>query len=90
VKTLRGDRAAPFVPVRRRQVVLANGQKRRLEAGLSTISGICRGLRDVDYGMAAAALTPEELAAWASKAGALSRALAAVRNNLKEVARDGG
>lgn len=64
----------------------AAGQYARLRDGLSEISGLCRGLKEVDLGMAAASCSPDELQAWAKKAGALSGVLRKLKTDLEVVA----
>ena len=85
---LRIDRKAPYKIRGRRQHDLANAQKERLELGLSEISGICRGLADLDYGMVAAVLPPDEHQMWVNKTGELAQALRAIRSHLLEVKAD--
>lgn len=85
---LRRDKDAPWDVASERKRQIAEGQKRRLVDGLSQINGLCRGLRDIDYGMVAAVVPADELGAWGSKAEELARTLRAVKSKLME-ARDG-
>ena len=85
----RKDKDAPFNPSSERQEQVARQQLRRLADGLSEINGICRGFRDLDLGIAAAASSNGEIETWAAKAGELSRALRDLKTRLTEVSKHG-
>lgn len=83
-----GQRADPlqrYELTSRRSEEFAGGQKRRLVEGLSQMNGISRGLSEIDFGMAAAVCSRQEIEEWAEIAGRLSSALRDIRKCLLEV-----
>ncbi len=80
----RVDKDAPYDPDTHRKRQLAEGQKRRMEVGLSTINGVCRGLADVDVRMVTSVCTAGELRAWADKARELATALSSFAKKLEK------
>jgi len=82
---LRIDKDSSFTPTTTRSTQLARAQLQRLSDGLSEVSGLCRGLRDVDLGMAASSCEADELKAWETKAGELARSLRSLQTRIKEV-----
>lgn len=80
----RPDKTAPFAIKDKKSQQTAAAHSRRMVDALSQIDGICRGLREVDAGMVASALTTLEARTWATKAGELARALRDTRTQLLE------
>lgn len=85
----RKNKDAPFTPTNERHKQIATQALARLTDGLSEINGVCRGLRDLDLGLAAAACADDELQTWIAKAGDLSRQLRDLKTRLTEVSKHG-
>lgn len=85
----RPDKTAAYAVTKPRHAVDAEAQKRRLITAFSEINGLCLGLREIDYGKAVAAMTPEEQQTWARQAQELIAALRQTKTRLLEASRNG-
>lgn len=88
-KARRPDSTATFIPKHGRDMLDANAQKRRLTEGFAEIEGICRGMTDVDFGMALAVMDADERATFVKHANAITRSLSTINKRLKEASRNG-
>jgi ParB-like chromosome segregation protein Spo0J len=79
------DRKAPLTTRKRKQDI-QNAQKDTMIRGLSTITGICRGLADMNVSAALRACSREEIFQWSEKASGLSVQL---RNFSKKLLSEG-
>lgn len=61
---------------KKRDVVQAAAQKRRIEMALSGIGGFCRGLDEIDVNKAASSMSQDERDGWARQARSCGRHLA--------------
>lgn len=80
----REDSAAPFEANTEKKTQKAESQKQKLITGLSTITGICRGLQELDIPMAFAVCDDEERKTWIDRAKKLTRQLRAFSTRLQE------
>lgn len=72
-------------PTSERDKMRAEAHKRRLVSVLSSVSGSCRVLKDIDMRLAVAALTAEEVSTWADTAQDCVRQLRALRTTLNGI-----
>lgn len=70
------------VPGKREQM-LRESAKKRMMAAMSSIDGICMGIKSIDVGMVIAACSEQELLTWAESAREGSAAIAAFGRKLK-------
>lgn len=79
-----GNGTAPYEPKTDHQKKLAGGQKDRLVRGLSTITGLCRGLEELDIRKALSACDEEERSTWIERAKELASQLRAFSARLQK------
>lgn len=76
--------SVPYDPKTDHQKKLAEGQKERMIRALSTITGLCRGLAEMDVRKAVAACYEEERAEWVDRAKDLSSQLRTFAGKLQK------
>lgn len=83
-KGLRKDKTAPYEVKTEGQRVRAVAQMKKMVSGLSTISGHCRGLGELDILMAIALCEAKEVKMWAKIARELARQLVSLARKLEK------
>jgi len=80
----RKNKSAPFEIKTKRHGEVAEGQKSRMVRSLSTVTGHCRGLEELDVPMILAVCSKEELKEWEGKAREAGRAFFLFARKLQE------
>jgi len=81
---IRINKTAPYEIKTKGQRVKANSQKKKMVSGLSTLSGNCRGLSELDIPMVFAVCDAKEVKAWAKSARELARQLVSFARKLEQ------
>lgn len=85
----RQDKTARFVVENQRHQAYVAAHRRRLVEGLSSIQGLCKGLGEIDYGMAITGMSADEIPVWIEISRDLSAALKTIHSKIKEASRNG-
>jgi ParB/RepB/Spo0J family partition protein len=72
-RSFRADKSAPFEIKSTRHRQIAERQKERMVSALSTATGLCRGLEELDVKVALSVCTPDEIKTWASRSRELAK-----------------
>jgi hypothetical protein len=76
----------PYQPTSPTQIKRAEGQKQRMITALSTITGLCRGLSELNMPVALSVCAEEERATWVERSRELAKQLRAFAAKLEETA----
>lgn len=79
----RKDTTAPFVITKQRHREVANKSKQRMIDALSQITGLCRGLSELDVAAALAVCDAEEITTWTNKTQELAAILRKFAHSLR-------
>lgn len=67
----------------------SESHKRRFVEGVNVAAGLGRGMQDIDYGKAVAAMTPEEVTLWRRELRRAIKLFTTANTNLEEASRNG-
>lgn len=77
------NKDAQYQPITKRQIQLAEAQKAKMIRSLSTVTGHCRGLTELDVPMTLSVCNNQDIKTWAKRARELSRTLRTFASKLE-------